>query len=86
MSKYYRVLKDTFMWKEGAIISNGDDSSGYVPIEDIWNVFEDQTEYISHSIIENNSEWFERVYRDNLKGNVFRSADKLKEIYKKKFK
>jgi len=46
--KYYRVIKDTFLWEKGAILkqcTNG--NHGYEPIEDIWNKTENQTEYIT---------------------------------------
>lgn len=62
MTKYYRVTKDNFLWKEGAILK-GDD--GYRPIEDMWDTTKyNSTEYISAPIIENNPEWFERVYKN----------------------
>lgn len=89
MTKYYRVKKDTFMWLEGAIISDkGDEGHGYLPIEDIWNKVELKTEYISAHIIENplNSDTFERVYPDTLKGSIYRTADQLKDMYKESFK
>lgn len=73
MSKYYRVLKDTFLWKEGAILENNvNNGNGYTPIEDIWDAegltFQKKTtnstgEYISAVVIENSPEWFERVYK-----------------------
>jgi hypothetical protein len=87
MAKYYRVKKDTFMWKEGAILQNSY-NGGYVAIEDIWNKVELNNEYISAPIIENegNSEFFERVYPDTLCGSIFRTADQLREVYKKSFK
>ncbi|MBV6446404.1 MAG: hypothetical protein IFNCLDLE_02702 [Ignavibacteriaceae bacterium] len=91
MAKYYRVTKDTFLWKEGAILklqANGGDM-GYEPIEDIWDTTPNNgREYISARIVEhpNNSEWFERVYQDTIKEGFFRTAEQLKEAYKKSFK
>ena len=65
--RYYRVIKDTFLWEEGAIITNKDNSSDqYRPIDDIYKKFEDSNEYISAMLIEKNPEWFERVYAVNL--------------------
>lgn len=89
-NKYYRVKKDTFLWKEGAILKDdaeGSTGKGYRAIEDIWDRVRVGGEYISSHIIENpiNADFFERVYPDNLKGNVYRTADKLREVYKKSF-
>jgi hypothetical protein len=86
MPKYYRVIKDTFMWKEGAILKN--DLNCYRAIEDIWNKVELNTEYISAHIIENplNVDFFERVYQDTLVGNIYRTKDKMVELYQDSFK
>lgn len=89
MDKYYRVKKDTFLWKEGAILkySDGVSNGGYEPIQDIWDVANNEGEYISSQIVEDpvNAEYFERVYPDTIKGNVFKTADKLRAQYKKAF-
>lgn len=87
MTKYYRVLKDTFMWNKDAIISN--QGGGYRSLEDFMNHVELNTEYISEHIIENkdNSEFFERVYlRGKLESMVFETAERMKELIKKGFK
>lgn len=63
MSKYYRVLKDSPLWEEGAILSN--DGSGYAAISDLWDTCDTiDSEYLSTRIVENPdlSDWFERVY------------------------
>lgn len=89
MTKYYRVKKDTFMWLTDAIISDkGDEGHGYRAIEDCWNKVELKTEYISSHIVEDkeNSDFFERVYLDTIKGNIYRTADKLRELYSNSFK
>ena len=86
MVKHYRVKKDTFMWKEGAIImSNGD---GYRPIEDIWNAVPLGSEYISDHIIEHpdNSDFFEKVYPDTVTGNLYRTKEQMLNLYKTAFK
>ena len=84
MTKYYRVKKDTFLWEEGAIISNTNTSGGYSPVEDIWNKTKDQNEYITSKIIEDdiNSDFFERVYADNLEKMIFKTKDQLKDAFK----
>ena len=89
---FYRVKKDTFLWKEGAILklenyANG--IRGYIPIEDIWNVAKGQkTEYLTAFIIEDpiNEEYFERVYPDTIGGKIYRTKDQLVEAYKGAFK
>lgn len=90
--KYYRLKKDTFLWREGAILKFSPSlgrAAGYLPIEDIWNTTGHQTEeYISAPIIEHpdNAEYFERVYPNTLGGKLFHTKDQLLEIYNKSFK
>jgi hypothetical protein len=87
--KYYRVKQDTFLWKEGAIIKLNSDGKGYTAIEDIWDAVPTvDSEYISMRIVEHpdNSEFFERVYADDIKGRIFRTKDELVELYQKTFK
>ena len=81
--KYYKVIKDTFMWEVGAILGEGarGNSSGYVGIEDIWDKHKNMTEYISKSIIENSPEFFERVYTDNVEKMVFKTKEQLKAVF-----
>jgi len=82
--KYYRVIKDNFLWEVGAILrENDNDPKGYVPVEDIWNKLQNQTEYISIRIIENNPEYFERVYQDNLDKMIFKTKEQIKETFNK---
>lgn len=85
--KHYRVKKNTFLWKQGAIIH--DQNKGqYVGVEDIWDVVPTADEYISARVIEHpeNAEFFERVYPDTLSGKLFRTKDQLAEIYNNTFK
>ncbi len=65
MTKFYKVKKDTFMWDEGAIISNEGDSNEYRAITDLWNHTDLKNEYISAHIVESadNADFFERAYR-----------------------
>lgn len=92
MKKYYRVIKDTFIWKTGAILTiegspNGS-ANGYTAIEDIWDAVPVEKEWISPSIIEHsgNSEFFERVYPDNITGKLYKTKDQLLEMYNVAFK
>jgi len=65
MTKYYRVKKDNFLWKKGAILEMKDGENGYDPISDLWDNTEvNQGEYITARVVEapENAEWFERVY------------------------
>lgn len=65
MTKYYRVLKDNFLWLEGAILSNDNTDGGYRPIDgtELWNTTQfNGGEYISCRVIENCPEYFIQVY------------------------
>jgi hypothetical protein len=87
MTKYYRVKKDNFIWKEGAILTDQDEER-YIGIEDIWNTVTGvKDEYISARIIEHpdNHEYFERVYPDTITGKLYRTKDQMVEMYKKAF-
>ncbi len=67
--KHYRVKRDNFLWQVGAILENCANNGSYMPLDktDIWNVTEyNGGECISSRIIENNPEYFERVYAVNL--------------------
>lgn len=82
--KYYRVIKDTFMWETGAILKLDPclgNNGGYVGIEDIWNKHNDMKEYISAHIVEQSPEWFERVYTDNVEKMVYKTKEQLKEAF-----
>lgn len=87
MTTYFRVKKDTFLWEEGAILF--DKGNGHVvPIEDIWNKTENQTEYITRRIVEdpNNADYFEKVYKDSITGNLYKTKDQLVSMFKAVFK
>ena len=63
MSKYYRVLKETPYWEEGAILEKN--SNGYVPINDLF-LKEidglDTNNYLEQYVVEASPDYFERVY------------------------
>lgn len=85
MGKYYRVLKDTPLWLEGAIIKFNVDLGnygGYEVIEDIWNPCEHQ-DYVSKEIIEApaNSGFFERVYKSSPEKLAFKTAEEMKKLF-----
>lgn len=83
MTKYYRVIKENFLWEVGAIICNNNPNyeNGYCPIEDIWHKVKDQDEYISIRIVEGSPEYFERVYKSDGEKFLFKTAEQLKSIY-----
>lgn len=89
MTKHYRVKKDTFLWKEGAILKHqGENTDGYRAIEDVWDVTPvNDSEYISSQIIEHSDskDFFERVYPDIVTGKVFITKDQIVEAYKTVF-
>jgi hypothetical protein len=87
MIKYYRVKKDTPMWKEGAIIANTHESTHYVPIEDIWDQVPGVTDdFYEHArVVEapEASEFFERVYKNDFDKAVWHTAEELRKLYGK---
>ncbi len=89
MTKYYQVKQSNFLWKQGAIISDGRScNNGYAPIEDIWDTTPvNQGEYISRHIVEHpdNEEYFTRVYPDTIAGKLFKTKDQLTAMYSKSF-
>ena len=83
--KYYKVIKENFLWEIGAILSNSV-SDGYVPIDDIYKKHEGG-EYITSKIVENSPEYFERVYKVDLATRVlYEVKDKAKELLNKQYK
>jgi hypothetical protein len=91
-TKVYRVRKDNFLWKSGAILeffkSEPYIPGGYRPNEDIWDTSPyNGTEFISPPVVENNPEWFERVYPVEVDHSmVYVPRDKAVEIIKSRYK
>lgn len=85
--KYYRVKQDTFLWHKGAILKDTEKGSngGYSPETDIWDTTEHNgNEYISAPIVENNPDWFERVYPVNLLTKiVYKAKAQAREHFEK---
>ena len=83
--KYYKVLKDTPLWRKNAVLSFDEDlgeEGGYSPIDDMWNMTDKVgTEHISSPIVEEQPEWFERVYK-NKKDKFMSKATALAESAK----
>lgn len=82
MARYFKVIKDNFLWLSGAVLAeyNGHASySGYRPIDNsnIWD-YSDKTagEYIHSRVIENCPEYFVEVYPVNL---LTKTVYKIKE-------
>jgi hypothetical protein len=89
MTKYYRVVKDHPIWEVGTILSNEKDERNYYPISDVF-VKEieglDDNWYEDSKLIENQSEWFERVYEMSQGSKlVFVTKEKAKEMASKFF-
>ncbi len=84
MNKYYRVKKGTFLWEKGAILKNVNkgNEGGYVPVSDIWDTTEyNKNEYISTRNIENNPDYFERVYKTKMLTKFgYKLKEEMKEI------
>lgn len=74
MNKHYRVIKDHPLWEVGAILEKGDDGYNYKPISEIWTkdlVGEDIQDFAEGaSLVENQPEWFERVYEISILGKA----------------
>lgn len=68
MVRYYKTLKETPLWEEGAIISNCKDSDsdyGYRPVDTIFVKDVDGLDdswYEGAKAVENQPDWFMRVY------------------------
>ena len=86
MTRYYRVLKDTPLWKEGAILINQKDNTEYHAIEDIWETVPLAGEYLSPCIIESQPEWFERVYSGAINKAIMVTKEELVKHYASNFK
>ena len=83
MKKFYKVIKENFLWEVGGIV--GSDSDGdFKPETDIMLKHEEEAdEYLSKSIVENSPDYFQRVYKvdDN-----FHSKEDAKSLLNKSFK
>lgn len=90
MARYYKVIKDHPMWEIGAIISNKDDSRDYRPISDLFvKDINGVTEkwYEGSALVENQSEWFERVYEHKVVGAVkYLSKEVARQLIKDQYK
>lgn len=84
MTKYYRVIKDTTQWQEGAILEQEKDNF-YRAVEDIWNKVKGTTPEHNKGFVEaeENADFFERVYKNEGEKLVFVTAKKLKDKYNK---
>lgn len=84
MKKYYRVIKDNFLWNKWTIIVNETGYKWYEPMSDFMKRSEfDTTEYISKQIIEDkiNTDFFERVYTDDITWKIFKTKDEMIKLY-----
>lgn len=90
MKKYYRVIKENFLWEVGAVIAQnscGDTGEGYSPVDEVFRNEHLPSEYISNPIIENTPEYFERVYPVNLLSKtVYKAKQEAKEMLQKEYK
>jgi hypothetical protein len=82
---YYKVIKENFLFETGAILKQ--ERSGYVPVNRAFYtdaVPDDCSEYISSKIVENNPEYFKKVYAvDLLTKTVYKIKEEALEILKK---
>ena len=83
--KYFKVIKDNFLWETGAILKSNSSGDGYVPVDDIYKKH-DGNEYITSHIIEESPEYFQRVYKVDLVTRVvYEVKDKAKELLTKQY-
>lgn len=87
-------MKDSFIWRKGAILEFNEDSGtegGYSPINDVdvWDTTPfNGGEYISSRIVESTPEWFERVYpiaTDEDDNFVFKTQEETTKAYGDQF-
>lgn len=84
--KYYRVIKDNFLWEVGCILKPNAYGNGYDPVHEIHKKHEGD-EYITRSIVENSPDYFQRVYKVDLATRVvYEAKEKAKELLDKQFK
>ena len=82
--KYFKVIKDNFLWEQGTILKQNDEKMGYVPIDQIYYKIEDCNEYISSKVVEKSPEYFLRVYPVNLLTKiVYKIKQEAMELIKK---
>lgn len=84
--KFYKVIKENFLWEVGCILKINETGNGYVPTHDIYKKFEG-SEYISVPIVENCPEYFQQVYEVNLVSRVvYEVKEKARELLESQFK
>ena len=89
--KYYRVKKDTFLWKAGAILqcrTPSNQQSYYTAIEDIWDVLPLDSPVLYSDVVEHpdNAAWFERVYKYSaLSQAAYYCKEKMLEMINKQY-
>lgn len=87
--KYYRVIKENFLWHVGAILEN-DGGEGYWPMDrtTLWDVNDNNgSEYISSRIIESSPEYFVQVFPVHLlKNTVFKLKEEARLMLSEGFK
>lgn len=86
--KFYKVIKENFMWDLGAVLENSaNGEKGYYPIDGIWLKREGSDEYISDYIIEKSPDYFQKVYHVNLiSKTVYKIKEEAKEMWAKQYK
>lgn len=82
--KFYRVVKDTPEWEVGAILKRVDDNRLYLPVNDLFNKYEETEIGEYHTIVESTPDFFERVYPvDLLSKTVYKLKAEARELFSK---
>ncbi len=86
--KYYKVIKENFLWEVGAILqNNANGGEGFTPIDEIYKKHEKSDEYITANIVEKSPDYFQRVWKvDLLTRVVYETKDKAKELLARQYK
>lgn len=89
MTKYYKVIKENFLWDVGAIICDEKHNDQFKPLDEqtIWDKTEfNDSEYISGRIVKNCPEYFAEVYKVNLlTKSVYLAKEEAKQIIQKSY-
>ena len=84
--KYFKVIKENFLWDVGCILETISDGGGYRPIDDIYKKHEGN-EYITSHIVENSPEYFQRVFKvDLLTRTVYKIKTEAQALLQKEYK
>jgi hypothetical protein len=88
MEKFYKVIKENFLWEVGAILKPASNGRGYDAQDELYAKDEAASnEYVSTAVVEGQPEYFQRVYKVNLvTQTVYEVKERAKELLEAQFK